>query len=139
MAFLVSIGLAAVLFYVLQNRIREQGGRIDRLYEEIHRLRFEVARRERQAEVAPESPPAPKEAAPAPEPRPEASESPETIAAAAPVPVPLNVSEAPIPSPPPPPAPPEGLPAPAAPPVPPVETAVTAPPARQVSLEERLG
>ena len=89
MAFLVSIGLAAVLFYILQSRIREQAGRIDQLYDEIRRLRFEVTRREMQAEAAPESPPAPVEAASAPEPRPEV---PESIVAAAAVPAQLNVS-----------------------------------------------
>ncbi len=124
MAFLVSIGLAAVFFYILQTRIKEQAGRIDQLQEEVRRLRAGLVR---------ESPPAPVETAPAPEHRPE------TVAAAAPAPAPLNVRETPILSPPPPPAPPEGLPVPVAPPVPPVETAATAPTVRQVSLEERLG
>src|SRR6185436_15984836 len=110
MAFLLSLGLAAVLFYVLQTRIQDQAKRIDQLQEEVRRLRFEVARREMQAAAAPESPPAPEEAAPAP----------------------LNVSEASIPSP----LPlPEALPAPAALPVP----AAAPPPVRKVSLEELLG
>src|SRR6266545_3765253 len=120
MAFLVSIGLAAVLFYVLQTRIKEQAERIERLQDEVRWLRARLDRLEA---------PAPVEAAPAPEP------VPETVVAAAPAPAVLNVPEASVPSPLPPPAPPEDLQAPAALPVP----AAAPPPVRKVSLEELLG
>lgn len=131
MAFLFTIGLAAVVFYVLQARLREQAERIDRLQEEVRRLAARVASPKSPAAVAPESPPAPQEATPAP------GSAPETVAAAASASGPRNVPEAPIPSPPPLPVLPQSPPAPTAPPVPPA--APTAPPVRQVSLEERLG
>lgn len=128
MTFLLAIVLAAIVFLVLKGHIREQAERIDQLQEEVRQLRGQVWRLARP--VAPESPPAPVEAAPAPEP------ALETAAAAASAPVPVNVQEAPIPSPPP-------LPAienpPALPIAPPVPPPVPAPPVRQVSLEERLG
>jgi uncharacterized membrane protein len=132
MAFLFAIGLAAVVFYILQTRLREQAERIDRLHEEVRRLAARVAPPEAPAAVAPESPPAPLEATSAP------GSAPETVAAAASVSGPLNVPEAPIPSPPPLPVPAQSPPTPFAPPVPPVEPAAP-PPVRQVSLEERLG
>jgi uncharacterized membrane protein len=130
MTVLLAIGLAAIVFLVLQARLREQTERIDRLQQEVQRLASRLAHLEARPAVAPESPPAPVEAASVPGP------VPEPVAAAAPVPVPWNAQEASIPSPPPLPAGFESPVIPAAPPVPPVETA---PPARKVSLEELLG
>lgn len=125
MTVLLAIGLAAIVFYVLQARLREQGERIDRLQQEVQRLASRLAR----FEVAPESPPAPVEAAPVPGPLPK------PVAATASASAPLNAQEATIPSPPPLPERSESVPGSFAPTVPPAAP----PPARPVSLEERLG
>lgn len=42
MAFFFTIGLAALVFYVLRARLQEQAGRIDRLQEEIRHLKAQV-------------------------------------------------------------------------------------------------
>lgn len=130
----LGFGLVAIVFYVFRSRLQEQAERIDRLQEEVRRLsvllRHLGTQRPPLTTSAPESPPAPVEAAPAPGPLPE------MVAAAAPAPVPMNVRETEIPSLPPPLPAAEGLPTPAAPPVPQLPPPL---PARPVSLEERLG